>query len=166
MINIKELERRWLKYKTKSFLLVSSIISILGTLIYGGYYILFKLDFNTKTPAKLIAEINSSTQNKKELILVKEKETKEEINSSIVRAKVEPTSSLKENSSRDEQLILTPIIPIIEEDKDVSKNSIKGAVKVKKERHIKRVYKVAKSRPKPTKTKADYNKSCIYSRRE
>ena len=45
MINIKELEKRWLKYKTKSFMLLAFMVTIIGSLIYGGYYILYKLDF-------------------------------------------------------------------------------------------------------------------------
>jgi len=46
MINTKELEKRWYKYKTKGMLLVASILTLLSLLIYGGYYILYKLDIN------------------------------------------------------------------------------------------------------------------------
>ena len=52
MINVKELEKRWLKYKTKSFMILLFMVTIIGSLIYGGYYILYKLDFGKKREHK------------------------------------------------------------------------------------------------------------------
>jgi len=74
MINTKELEKRWYRYKTKGFLAILAILAILTTLIYGGYYILYKLDLNvdhikeSSRPKAVIAEkitedINTSTTN-------------------------------------------------------------------------------------------------------
>ncbi len=76
MINIKELERRWLKYKAKSALLFGSIISTFGALIYGGYYILFELDFESKdNKSKIVVESNSSNVAKKDIKLVEKNST-------------------------------------------------------------------------------------------
>jgi tetratricopeptide (TPR) repeat protein len=48
MINAEELEKRWLKYKTKSFMLLFFVIGLMGSLIYGGYYILYKLKIDNR----------------------------------------------------------------------------------------------------------------------
>jgi tetratricopeptide (TPR) repeat protein len=75
MINIKELEKRWYKYKTKGLILISSIVAILLILVYGGYYILYKLDLDISfieqeskpTTSKIIKETNSTAiEEKKE----------------------------------------------------------------------------------------------------
>jgi tetratricopeptide (TPR) repeat protein len=97
MINTKELEKRWYKYKTKGMLLVASILTLLSLLIYGGYYILYKLDINIgkKEEPKAVMSIKK----------VKEK------NSSIVS---------KPNVS---DVLLLPTIPIIDLEKEKLKDS-------------------------------------------
>jgi len=121
MINIKELERRWLKYKTKSFLLVGSIASIFGGLIYGGYYILFKLNFDQKSHIKVV--------------------TPKDINSS--------TTKTKDSIEREEELFLTPIIPIVEERDDKKIRADRG-IKIKRVRHTTEGLTHRPPKPKPT----------------
>jgi len=97
MINTKELEKRWYKYKTKGMLLVASILTLLSLLIYGGYYILYKLDIN----------IGKKEQPKAVMSIKKVKEK----NSSIVS---------KSNVS---DVLLLPTIPIIDLEKEKLKDS-------------------------------------------
>jgi len=138
MINIRELERRWLKYKVKSGLLVGSIVSIIGALVYGGYYILFKLDFNSDNIQhksninRLLVDKNSSFNT-----LSNSKDT----NCSIIRTKSTPNSQ--------KELLLTPIIPIIDERDDEVKlkksvDRVKGTPAKRRVRGV----RVAKYRPK------------------
>ena len=48
MINTKELEKRWFRYKAKGLILIFAIFAIFFLLLYGGYFILYKLDLETK----------------------------------------------------------------------------------------------------------------------
>jgi len=69
MINIKELERRWLKYKAKSALLFGSIISTFGAFRLWGILYSIELDFESKdNKSKIVVESNSSNVAKKILI--------------------------------------------------------------------------------------------------
>jgi len=122
MINTKELEKRWYKYKTKGVLLVVSILTLLSLLIYGGYYILYKLniDIDKKEQPKAVMGIQK----------IKEK------NSSTVFNTVEEKKDNKDNS-----VLLSPTIPIIDLEKEKQKDN-----RVKK-RAIK--YNIAQKRYKP-----------------
>jgi len=123
MINIKELEKRWYKYKTKGVLLIISILTLLSLLIYGGYYILYKLniDIKPKTQPKAIMGIQK----------IKEK------NSSIITNVT--NSTIKEK--KDNTLLLSPTIPIIDLEEEKLKDN-----RVKK-RAIR--YNIAKKYSKP-----------------
>ena len=102
MINTKELEKRWYKYKTKGILLVMSIFAILSLLIYGGYYILFKLDLN-----------------------IDKKEQPKAVMSATRVVKERNSSTIKEKSaeSSDSSVMLSPTIPVIDLEKEKLKDS-------------------------------------------
>ena len=57
MINTKELEKRWYKYKTKGMLLVASILTLLSLLIYGGYYLYSNYNDKNKEETALVVKI-------------------------------------------------------------------------------------------------------------
>ncbi len=96
MINTKELEKRWYKYKAKGLILIFSILMIISMLIYGGYYILYKLDLN-------IAKTTTQIENSKTIEKI-DNEIKEE----------NQTSTKKEIESPKEDVLLAPTIPIVD----------------------------------------------------
>ena len=100
MINAKELEKRWYRYKTKGVLLVTSILVVLSLLIYGGYYILYKLDFD------IDKKIQPKTITTKTLA---------EKNSSI------SSNSIKDDN--DSSVMLSPTVPVIDLEREKLKDS-------------------------------------------
>jgi len=106
MINTKELEKRWYKYKTKGVLLIASILTVLSLLIYGGYYILYKLNININVGKKEQPKAVMGIQK------IKEK------NSSIIYT---PNNIIKEE--KDNSVLLSPTIPIIDLEKEKLKDS-------------------------------------------
>jgi len=108
MINTRELEKRWYKYKTKGVLLVTSILTLLSLLIYGGYYIFYKLniniDINTKAQPKAVMGIQR----------IKEK------NNSII-SNVSNVVTIEEK--KDNSILLLPTIPIIDLEKEKQKDN-------------------------------------------
>jgi len=132
MINAKKLEKKWYKYKTKGLLLVSSILAILGILIYGGYYVLYKMEFNFKTmpiesskitPApKVINESNNTFSQKEE-------------------------GEIEKVDNKESQLLLKPTIPVIdlENEKLKDKEAKKQALIRKKGARRKRLVKAKPS---------------------
>jgi len=121
MINTRELEKRWYKYKTKGVLLVASILTLLSLLIYGGYYILYKLNINI--------DINQKEQPKAVMGIQKIKEK----NISIISNSVE--------EKKDNSVLLSPTIPIIDLEKEKQKDNSA------KKRAIK--YNIAQKQYKP-----------------
>jgi len=119
MINIRELEKRWYKYKTKGVLLIVSILTLLLLLIYGGYYILYKLNI----------DIKPKTQPKAVMGIQKRKEK----NSSTIFNSIE--------EKQDSSILLSPTIPIIDLEEEKQKDN-----RVKK-RAIR--YNIAKKYSKP-----------------
>ena len=124
MINAKKLEKKWYKYKTKGLLLVSSILGILGLLIYGGYYVLYKMEFNLKpmpsespkiTPApKVINESNNTFSQKEE-------------------------GEIVEVKSKESQLLLKPTIPVVDlENEKLKDREAKKQVLIKRKNIAKR----------------------------
>lgn len=103
MINTKKLEKRWYKYKAKGVLLVTSILTLVALLIYGGYYILYKLDINI--------DIGKKEQPKAVMGIQKIKEK----NSSIIPNIIE--------EKKDDSLLLSPTIPIIDLEQEKLKDS-------------------------------------------
>jgi hypothetical protein len=99
MINTKELEKRWFRYKTKGLLLIVSIMTIVLILTYGGYYILYKLNFN-------IADMTIESQEK-------------QIINEVIKEKKEDNKSLLKKS---DTLLLAPIIPIVDLEKEKQKD--------------------------------------------
>ncbi|NEW61176.1 hypothetical protein GSY74_07765 [Sulfurovum sp. bin170] len=91
MINTKELEKRWYRYKAKSLILVFSILVVLLILIYGGYYILYKLDLN----------ISFGEQSKQ---------------TAVMDAKVDKESNetVTEEKRESDEVMLAPTIPIVD----------------------------------------------------
>jgi len=125
MINAKELEKRWLKYKTKGALLILSIFALLGLLVYGGYYILYKLDISIDKAPK--------EHTTKALPIVKTKE----VNKTITAKQESP------NEVKNDSLILSPTVPIIDLEKEKQKDkqlkkrrAVKYNIAHKKKRHI------------------------------
>ncbi len=121
MINVKELENRWLKYKTKSLILITFMITIVGLLIYGGYYILYKLDFGTKREHK--KAVMSAVR------VVDEK------NSSIATPLPTPIPShIPTKEPKKDIIQLAPIVPIVDIDdsREVNKKRVKRIIKYKK----------------------------------
>jgi len=107
MINTRELEKRWYKYKTKGVLLVTSILTLLSLLIYGGYYILYKLNININ--------INKKEHPKAVMGIQKIREK----NSSSIY-------NIIEEDKKDNSVLLSPTIPIIDLEKEKQKdNSVK-----------------------------------------
>ncbi|NOZ90522.1 MAG: hypothetical protein GXO60_04460 [Epsilonproteobacteria bacterium] len=106
MINTKELEKRWYKYKTKGVLLVVSILAILSLLIYGGYYILYKLDLNIEKKEQPKKAVLSATR-----VVVKEKN----ISTPIEKKSIEKGDS-------DNSVMLSPTIPVIDLEKEKLKD--------------------------------------------
>jgi tetratricopeptide (TPR) repeat protein len=135
MINARELEKRWLKYKTKGVILILSIFALLGLLVYGGYYILYKLDIG------MGKNIQKQTQ-----VLPIVKEIKE-VNKTLT-VKQESSSEVKNDS-----LMLSPTIPIIDLEKEKQKDKkikIKRAIKyniARKKKHIKKKKRLVKAKP-------------------
>jgi len=123
MINTRELEKRWYKYKTKGVLLVASILTLFSLLIYGGYYILYKLNINI--------DINKKEQPRAVMGIQKIKEKNSSIISNIVTIE----------NKKDNSVLLSPTIPIIDLEKEKQKdNSVrKRAIK----------YNIAKKHYKP-----------------
>ncbi|SFV67496.1 Transformation system protein [hydrothermal vent metagenome] len=109
MINIKELEKRWYRYKAKGLIFVFSILAILVTLIYGGYYILYKLDLNisfgeqntstTVIDTKIVKESNSTEDNK---IIVEEKKESED----VLLAPTIPIVDLEHEKTKDKRRVV------------------------------------------------------------
>jgi len=133
MINTKELEKRWLKYKTKSYLLLLFIITIVVLLIYGGYYILYKLDLNIdrEKNIKPTADVK----------MVKDK------NVTVTSLASFPTPIKKdiEVKSDDNIVSLSPIIPIVDIDSETAKSKTVKKVTPKRKRVKKRLVKAKKS---------------------
>jgi tetratricopeptide (TPR) repeat protein len=135
MINARELEKRWYKYKTKGVLLILSIVTILSLLIYGGYYILYKLDITT--------DKNKSIQNqpKKEMI-ISPKKTEEKIKEKNSSIEVTATKAVEKDNS----VMLSPTIPVIDLEKEKLKDSRRvveyNLAKAKKRRRAKHYVKV------------------------
>jgi tetratricopeptide (TPR) repeat protein len=138
MINTKELEKRWYRYKAKGLILASSILVISLILIYGGYYILYKLDLNISF---------SDKENKPRAIM--ETNSTVEINSTVVESK--ETSVIEEKKSND--VLLAPTIPIVD----------LGAEKLKDSKNKKRV---ARERINKAKQKARSKKRLIKAKAE
>jgi len=109
MINARELERRWYKYKTKGILLIVSIFAILSLLIYGGYYILYKLDFDTNIDKKQSKKVVSAQHVK-------------DSNSSAVK-NINNGSEQKNSSVDSSSLLLSPTIPVIDLEQEKLKDS-------------------------------------------
>ncbi|MCK4441918.1 MAG: CDC27 family protein [Sulfurovaceae bacterium] len=101
MINTKELEKRWYKYKTKGMLLVISILTLIALLIYGIYYILYKLDI----------DIDKKEQPKAVMGIQKIKEKNSSIIPKIIKEK------------KDNSVLLSPTIPIIDLEEEKLKDS-------------------------------------------
>ena len=137
MINIKELEKRWLKYKTKSFMLLAFIVAIISSLIYGGYYILYKLDFGDKKEHK-----------KAVMSAVKVVEK----NISIAT----PTPTSIEEPKRD-IIQLAPTIPIVDFD-DKIVNIKKEPIEVVNVKHKKKLVKRVKKHIRDKLAKKDKSK--------
>ncbi len=138
MINAKELEKRWLKYKTKSFMLLAFIVAIIGSLIYGGYYILYKLDFGSKKEHKKAVMSAVRVIDEKNISIVTPPPTP---------IPPTPTKEPIEKSTKD-IIQLAPTIPIVDmENKkiNIKKKEIKHIVQ-HKNRLVKRVKKY---KPKP-----------------
>jgi len=123
MINTRELEKRWYKYKTKGVLLVTSILTLLSLLIYGGYYILYKLNINI--------DVNKKERPKAVMGIQKIREKNSSIISNIVTIE----------EKKDNSVLLSPTIPIIDLEKEKQKDN-----RVRK-RAIK--YNIAKKHYKP-----------------
>ncbi len=127
MINVKELEKRWLKYKTKSLMLIVLIVAIIGSLIYSGYYILYKLDFGSKKAvvSKVIDDKNISDTN-------------------ISIATPSPTLTPTPTAEHRKDIIqLAPTIPIVDVDSEEVKRRPKKII-----RHKKRLVKSKRVKPK------------------
>ncbi len=145
MINTKELEKRWYKYKTKSFLLLFSIIAIVILLIYGGYYILYKLDLNmgkkdsNKQSMAVVSNVNRIKD--KNITTVDKKEEKTEIKQSDIFS-------------------LSPTIPIVdlekEKAKDRSRKEITVYKKVLKKKEIHKRKHIEKRKKLIRAKKSDY----------
>jgi len=137
MINTRELERRWYRYKTKGFILVFSILLILSMLLYGGYYVFYKLDLN----------ISFSEQEEKITAVKGISKIVDENNSK----EIESNKSIIENIEKREEVedvLLAPTIPIVD---------LEGE-KLKDRRHKKRVAtkkRVYKERTKLVKAKKE-----------
>jgi hypothetical protein len=138
MINTKELEKRWYKYKTKSFLFFFTIIAIIGMLVYGGYYILYILDVGyseddneTTTQSKslvvdsdIVEDMNMTKSN----LLTVPVATPTPIKQEITKAE-EPEEKPVTNSGGDDIVSLSPIIPIVDIDGEKSTKTQKKTTK-------------------------------------
>jgi len=113
MINARELEKRWLKYKTKGALLIFSIFVLLALLVYGGYYILYKLDIgvNKQLQSKILTSPASTPTPTKVIKEIKE------VNKSVT-VKKESSEEVKNDS-----ILLSPKIPIIDLEQEKLKDS-------------------------------------------
>jgi tetratricopeptide (TPR) repeat protein len=109
MINTKELEKRWFRYKAKGLILIFSIFAIFFLLLYGGYYILYKLDLDSRDD------------------MIKEKrEVEIEVIEEIPEINFTKPSILDEiidieEIEESEDILLSPTIPIVDLD-DEKKN--------------------------------------------
>ncbi len=149
MINTKELEKRWYKYKTKSFLLLFSIIAIVILLIYGGYYILYKLDLNMDKK-----EITKPTAVMSAIKRVKDKNIT--INKPMPIPTIVKEVIEKVEDKQSDIVSLSPTIPIIDLDsekaKDITKEKVhlhKKAVKRKetyRKKHIEKRKKLIRAK--------------------
>jgi len=119
MINTRELEKRWYKYKAKGVLLLASILTLLSLLIYGGYYILYKLNINI--------DINKKEQPRAVMGIQKIRERNSSILHNIIKEK------------KDNSVLLLPTIPIIDLEKERQKDIKRRAIK----------YNIAKKHYKP-----------------
>jgi len=139
MINTKELEKRWYKYKTKGVLLTASILIVLSLLIYGGYYILYKLNININ--------VGKKEQPKAVMGIQKIKEN----NSSIIPTHT-PTNFLKED--KDNSILLSPTIPIIDLEEERLKDNRKKRrdIKYNIAKHQQKRYKAPHHKAKLVKT--------------
>ncbi len=137
MINVKELEKRWIKYKTKSFMIIAFMVTIIGSLIYGGYYILYKLDFsNKKEHKKAVMSAVRVVDEKNISILTPPSST--------------PLPPTPTKEPKKDIIQLAPTIPIVDFDNKeikIKKKEIKHIVQHKK-RLVKRVKKYKPKKPK------------------
>jgi tetratricopeptide (TPR) repeat protein len=108
MINTKELEKRWYRYKAKGLILVFSILAVLLILIYGGYYILYKLDLN----------ISLTEQESRQTAIMGTSKIIKERNSTVVEEN--QTATEKEEGSND--VLLAPTIPIVDLEREKRKD--------------------------------------------
>jgi len=97
MINAKELEKRWYRYKAKGFILIFSIFFISIILLYGAYYIFFKLDL----------DVSFTKQEEKKIDIIK---IVEESN----RTNVESITIKEEKKRELDEVMLSPTIPIVD----------------------------------------------------
>ncbi len=104
MINIKELEKRWYKYKAKSLTQFLSILAMVILLPYFLYYIYSNRDILMGTPQKEIIQPVAPK--------IEKKVEKKDLNSTTV----ETTSKviIKEKPAKTEELLLSPTIPILD----------------------------------------------------
>ncbi len=131
MINTKELEKRWYKYKAKTFTFFLLILMIVILLPYLIYYIYSNMDTLSGSP---------STQSPKENRVIEK---------SIVAPPKIPSPKVEKEQKREEPLVtkevlLSPTIPILDmEDEKETKRVVKAKKNVTK--HKKKLIKAKKS---------------------
>jgi len=139
MINIKELEKRWYKYKAKNLLLVLFLVFLLLALPYGLYYI---FEYFSATSSTLLQQ--KETHQQKSEVYSQGSITSVEVNQS--RDKV-----LTEKNDKKNSVTLSPTIPIV----DLENEKLKDQT-VQKRRYIakKRRYKPVPKKKNLVKAKA------------
>jgi len=133
MVNTTELEKRWYRYKAKGLVLVFSILTILVILIYGGYYILYKLNLNVS----LIEQESSATA-----LISTPKIIIKETNSTLVDNN---KTSIVEEERESDDVLLAPTIPIVDLEAEKRKD-IKDRRRVVKRSSVKSKKKLLKAK--------------------
>jgi len=121
MINTKELEKRWYKYKAKMFTLFFLILGIVIMLPYLIYYIYTHTNHSEKSPSSQTPLVQPATVSKEDL--------KPSVNSKSDKPRQEPTLA-----PRHEEVVLAPTIPIVdmEEERVTPRHTKKHRVVPKK----------------------------------
>ncbi|MCH9741360.1 MAG: CDC27 family protein [Epsilonproteobacteria bacterium] len=112
MINTKELEKRWYKYKAKNFILIFALILIFILLPYGIYYLYDY--FDTPSPKQEVSKLITPQE------VVVESSTPMVTEATTAEPEVE--------ESKDNEVILAPTIPIVDLDKEQRTTQAKKVV--------------------------------------
>ena len=131
MYNIKELEERWVYYKVKQALLPAIKVSSLYLVIIGSYYFYDKNGDMVLEPHA--TKVLGATVEANDMVAEKKMATTTTIEEQ------EQFSRVKEEKLEDDKIVLSPIIPVIDMEKEEKIVEIEKKHKlVKKHKHVKK----------------------------